>query len=85
MKYQIGDTVAFDVPIGTEGKAPGAKPGRQRFHIGLIRAVLETHQAYQIASLVGKAYLVSEAQISGRTQMDQGVLTGNWGFSSQNR
>jgi hypothetical protein len=76
MKYQVGDTVAFNVPISPNAGPRGARADRQRFNVGLIKAVLEEQQAYQIAALVGKAYLVREAEINGRAEIRQ--PTYNW-------
>ena len=79
MKYKVGDTVAFDVPIEARGKAQGARSGRQRFTIGLITALLEESESYQIAALVGKAYIIREAEISGRADIPPVLGSGTVG------
>ncbi len=73
MKYRVGDTVAFSIPTGSEGRAKGTRPGRDRFNVGLIRELLEEKEAYQIAALIGKAYIVPESAISGRAELIQSI------------
>jgi hypothetical protein len=73
MNYQIGDEVAFDIPIGTEGKQHWAEPEQQRFGLGVIKAVLEQEQSYQITALMGRTYTVREGAISGRARIEQAV------------
>jgi hypothetical protein len=73
MNYQIGDEVAFDIPIGTEGKLHWAEPEQQRFGLGVIKAVLEQEQSYQITALMGRTYTVREGAISGRAKIKQAV------------
>jgi hypothetical protein len=71
MKYQPGDTVAFTVPISKQASGHGTKRHQERFNIGVIKAVLDQQKAYQISALLGKAYLIREAQISGIASITQ--------------
>ena len=73
MKYQIGDNVAFDIPVSTVGKLRWAEPEPQRFGLGVIKAVLEQERSYQITALMGRTYTVLEGAISGRARITQAV------------
>ena len=70
MKYQPGDTVAFNVPpspqddkSGLHGK--GRSPSK-RFDIGVIRALREEQNAYQITGLNGRDYTISEGNVTAK-------------------
>ena len=71
MKYQVGDIVAFDLPILAENNKSGRKHGAgnhaQRFAIGKVKAMFEEEQSYQIVALTGGLYTIPEGLIGGRT------------------
>lgn len=81
MQYQIGDTVAFQLPAQRPADKSflkrGAPPGGTRFDIGIVQAFLEADGAYRIRGLTGGQYTIQESQISGRTEgLRQAALCG---------
>jgi hypothetical protein len=70
MKYEVGDTVSFDVPIATPPNESG-KRRQQRFQLGRICALLEEQAAYRIVALSGSAYCVLEDDIGGKAGIVQ--------------
>jgi hypothetical protein len=70
MKYEVGDTVSFDVPIAAQLNQ-STKRRQQRFQLGKISARLDEQEAYRIVALSGQVYYVLEDDIGGKAGIVQ--------------